>query len=241
MTGLDRSLQFWTVSIHRVGPNPAPYRQDLGRVLVTIDDLQALLNHVQQSLPAGTSLQVQFDGGYFTDSNDIRTLTDDELRSLRIQAPDVQVHLSEHEVLALGDETKAKAVYLQWARSRQVSYAGLTFLRKLASGLASVGIAIIILGGIAILGLERRGVYPNLEEVATMPAIILSVVLLVLYLTIALLDRTLRRKALIKPFSMSEYRSMQHNNKYPRASWIVAVVAVIVAIVAIIAPLIWGN
>ena len=76
------------MAITRVGltPNGVPHSKHLGRVLVTIDDLQALMELLsdRQVNSTGAPLSgVQFQGGTFTDPEDLRRLSDEEARSLR--------------------------------------------------------------------------------------------------------------------------------------------------------------
>lgn len=136
-----------TVVIERVGPTPVArtYIERLGRVLVTIDDLQALLDLLKKPdrllgrpVPKlevlavahdancsgehethGHPQHIEFDGGYFTKPSELPELTDDEARSLRINTPSVQVILSPTRAVAIGDEQAARTIYQSWARSRQ--------------------------------------------------------------------------------------------------------------------------
>jgi hypothetical protein len=82
------------VIVRPVGHAPreaAPHRKDLGRVLVTIDDLAALMPLLKQDAP---DLEVEFDDGYFTEAEELRTLSDMEMKSFRLKTPKVQVVLS---------------------------------------------------------------------------------------------------------------------------------------------------
>jgi hypothetical protein len=108
------------MSIHRIGPTAEPYIQDLGRVLVTLDDLKALMDLLSATVPEEPELHVAFNGGYFTDAEDLRRLSDNEIRSLRISTSQLQVILDPVQCYAVGDEITAKNVYRLWARSRQL-------------------------------------------------------------------------------------------------------------------------
>jgi len=110
------------VTVQRVGPPPeeAPqHRTDLGRVLVTIDDLAALKTFLTRSNTDDEDIKVEFDGGYFTEPEDLRHLSDMELRSLRLETPEVQVVLNPSFAFAIGDRQEAEDVYRLWARKRQ--------------------------------------------------------------------------------------------------------------------------
>jgi hypothetical protein len=112
-------LHFRAVTIHRVGPAPdsTPHRKNLGRVLVTIDDLDALIGLLRQSDPSN-DLTVQFEGGYFTDPEDMRRLSDQELKKLRINVNSVQVFLDSTQAIAIGHEETCDNIYRLWARPR---------------------------------------------------------------------------------------------------------------------------
>ncbi len=121
---LPESLQDATsiltaVTVRRVGPpqETAPlHRTELGRVLVTIDDLAALMTLLTDDTP---ELRIEFDGGYFTEAEELRTLSDIEVRSLRLQTPEVQVALNSSDAFAVGERQEAEDVYRLWARARQ--------------------------------------------------------------------------------------------------------------------------
>jgi hypothetical protein len=64
------------MAIHRVGPTQDPVRTPLGGVLVTIDDLEALMSLLSAQVPEKPDsssphlVKVEFDGGYFTKAAD---------------------------------------------------------------------------------------------------------------------------------------------------------------------------
>lgn len=62
-----------------VQPHPQP-----GRVEVTIDDVRALLEMMNSMLPNSPAAVVYLDGGSFDRPEDLRELTDAELRTLRV-------------------------------------------------------------------------------------------------------------------------------------------------------------
>ena len=121
---LPESLQDATsiltaVTVRRVGPpqETAPlHRTELGRVLVTIDDLAALMTLLTDDTPG---LHIEFDGGYFTEAEELRTLSDIEVRSLRLRTPEVQVALNSSDAFAVGERQEAEDVYRLWARARK--------------------------------------------------------------------------------------------------------------------------
>lgn len=106
------------MTVRRVGPGPTPYRRDLGRVLVTTTDLDALVGLLKQSDPT-TVLQLRFDGGNFDSSDDLKDLTDSELRTLRVVTDAVEVILNSDSAVAIGGQRSVDEVWDVWARPRQ--------------------------------------------------------------------------------------------------------------------------
>jgi hypothetical protein len=98
-----------------------PDRVSLGRVRVTIDDLDALLKLLSDvPLPPGASpLAVEYDKGEFTEATDIQQLLDEELQDLRVKCGDLTVYLSPSRAEAVGPAELGAQVENEWARDRQ--------------------------------------------------------------------------------------------------------------------------
>ena len=120
------------VTIHRVGKRPQaapPARLGLGCIEVTTDDLEALLQLLQgerfvgaDGHPArGKADRVEFDGGYFTEADDLRKMADDEIQRLAVSSASVRVVLGPRQAEAIGDTDAAAEVQRQWARPLRVS------------------------------------------------------------------------------------------------------------------------
>lgn len=110
------------MTVHRVaGPAPpdtGKHRTDLGCVLVTIDDLAALMAFLTRPDGGSSSVAVEFHGGYFTESEELRNLSDVETKILTLRTSKVQVALSPWAA-AVGDRQEAEAIYREWAWARQ--------------------------------------------------------------------------------------------------------------------------
>lgn len=92
----------------------------LGRVSVTIDDLDALLEILTTGHPARPQRpRVEFVGGSFDSPEDLRKLNSAEMSSLRIVAKHVEVILTESAALAIGQQDHVDEVYSSWAGVRQ--------------------------------------------------------------------------------------------------------------------------
>ncbi len=141
-------------------PDTAPTRQNLGRVLVTIDDLEALIGIMRQEATDSTSVQVQFSGGYFTNVEDLRQLSDSEILSLKIHSDSTEVNLEPTQAVAIGAATTTGKIQNVWARTRQtkagtrLSAASWTMLGVAATLLLLIPAALAVLG---ILPYYRAG------------------------------------------------------------------------------------
>ncbi|WIX75454.1 hypothetical protein QRX50_28525 [Amycolatopsis carbonis] len=96
------------------------HRRRLGRVHVTIDDLQALRELLDEGLADGaTRTEFEFDGGSFEEPADLPKLSDAELRRIVVKSANVEVILSSTQAVAIGERHLSEAVYTRWARARQ--------------------------------------------------------------------------------------------------------------------------
>lgn len=228
----DRAYILTGVTVHRVGPmvprEVSLHRTELGRVLITIDDLAALMTHLAGY--ASGDLQVEFDGGYFTEPEELRTLSDMEMRSLRLKTPNVQVVLSPTEAFAIGDHEAAEEVYRVWARPRQTKRTPSIRLNSAMQNLSwtvlgfSVGVFAPVV--LVIITALKRAPSPGITGLVIG---VLALIVLVTALILAGAFNRVRKSsyAIIEPLTLSEYRLRLSTERYPRRSWIVAVAAIV--------------
>lgn len=95
-----------------------PARQHLGRILVTIDDLKALVDVLVAQGQSPGEIRIGFDGGEIDEPEDLRSLTDEELLRLTVRTPKIEIVLDAVQAVAIGDAQLASAVEI-WARRRQ--------------------------------------------------------------------------------------------------------------------------
>lgn len=107
---------------------PGTSMRSLGRISVTIDDLDALLEIIRTlgiRKPIGHARpqrpRVEFDGGSFDAAEELRKLSDEEMSSLRILTNDVQVLLNRSIAIAIGAHDHVDEIYNSWARKRQTT------------------------------------------------------------------------------------------------------------------------
>jgi len=227
------------VTVRRVGlpQETAPlHRTELGRVLVTIDDLAALMTLLTDDTP---ELHIEFDGGYFTEAEELRTLSDIEVRSLRLQTPEVQVVLNSSDAFAVGERQEAEDVYRLWARARK------TQLRPLPIPLSDY--IIILMPTVLMLSFVLR-ILSQVDTVSLTAAYELYIyagavgasgpVMSVGIWYIALARRS--SYAVVIPLSIDEYRQNRLNQTYPRRIWIVTIVSAIITVISV-GVLIWSK
>jgi hypothetical protein len=198
-------------------------------VLVTVDDLKALMEFLtRDDTPGAAQLCVEFDGGSFTEAEELRTLSDMEMNSLRLKTQRVEVVLNPSSAFAVGEREEAEAVYRTWARARQTplrrppAYALLSFFIPLVMTVVSS----------TLLMLDKTFLSYPLAGFLTFTCV---------YLGFSIRRGHAKRNmfyAVIVPLSLDEYRQSRSSQMYPRRSWIVAIVSAVVAAAAV-AVAIW--
>lgn len=226
------------MAIYRVGPPEGPTTTELGGVLVTIDDLDALISLVLEleSRYGGTNTlcRVEFDGGYFTDAEDLRRLSDQEIQSLRIKTDSVQIVLNKKRAAAIASEECGQEVYRLWARTRRNKRYPKSH-KMLFEDTFLISITTIFV--LALLGFPPSFATwlgtDNIPITTSVPASIVAV------LAVAAISRFTkevpRSWAAIIPSSMDEYRNSRANSAIPRWTLVVTAVSVLVAIAAVVA------
>lgn len=108
------------MTVHRIGvPDKVDSaQQSLGHVLVTIDDLAALVDLLSRG-SEGSKPSIAFEGGYLDEAEDMRTMSDAELQRLAVQSDQGTVVLAPNRAVAIGPNRFVTDVYRNWSRSRQ--------------------------------------------------------------------------------------------------------------------------
>ncbi|WP_308820066.1 hypothetical protein [Pseudonocardia alni] len=240
------------MAIHRASrtpSRPAP-RVDLGKVLVTIDDLEALMQIMDPQEPAAGEPVVRFGGGHFTDANGMRSLSDYEVDVLYVNARLATVSLTPTSASASCEDEGQLESIRAWARARQTKLtpAGTVSPPRFALwGLLALAFASGILALFCIFGPDSVS-----QDEATLRFALsivsggFSVILLIVWLAgryfVALLVSD-KNYAVIEPRTMAEFRDRQKSDHRPRQANIitgagagVAVAAAIIGVWAIFAP-----
>ncbi len=229
-------------------------RLSLGRIRVTIDDLNALLDVLKHDLSEDEGVVIRFDGGHFDNPADMHQLSDVELRGLVVVSPNVQVLLSNRQAIAVGDNEACEAVYRMWARNRQTTqppedvhkYSGIRELKPKTRGLIVAAMSFILglLFGSLMFGNESTPATP-FPQIPITPRTITQFALIAIMIAFICYTEYLNRKsppsyAVIIPSSLEELRKEAPLQARHRITvWVTATGIVVAAITMIATKAIW--
>jgi hypothetical protein len=205
--------------------------ESLGKVLVTIDDLEALVAVIRQHSPDGAGEpQLKFFGGTFTDPSDLRTLTDREMEQIEIVNPKIEVSLASYGAYATGDADLTKIVDNTWARSRQTPDLPKSRYRDARNEqlVTAAALAIAVLA-VPILALIWKD---SLRWARGLPSLAIIVALGRVYLRKR--QRRWDTYAVIIPTTLDDYRKEQTIGKRQLVTWLIATSAVAVTLLGIL-------
>lgn len=239
----------------KLSADPARDRRRLGRVQVAIDDLAVLIEILRTrggatredrdattgdivQVPYDEPVTVEFDEGEFTDAEDVRQLSDANLREIRVKSGDTTVHLSPFRAEALGPTQLNDLIENIWARSRQTKKrpSGWPIMLWYAAGLAVAAVSLVVTIGVLMLaglpGLSQLLKPPLLWS--TIPVITAGAILMTIMARLILdpgsgKDRS--NYAVIIALSLDELRKQERGrNKWQNVSGVVGIISLIVAI-----------
>lgn len=223
----------------RTPTQSAPTHLPLGHLVVTIDDLRALLQLLTADGPTKANsapITVDFGGGYFDDPEDLRELSDRELHSLKILTSDVEVQLSSEAAVAIGQADVCCAIDNKWARQRQTtdlpSTVGRRFVRKSTS--ATVVLSLLILA-ICIFGIPAFDLLTWHPEVLS--PILTAVAAVVIIGNLIFVSKTRwppTSYAIIDPVTLEERRKERVAKNRHLQTAVIALAGVVVALIAVI-------
>ena len=177
-------------------------------------------------------IYIGFDGGDFTEPEEIITLSDMETKSLRLKNSRVEVILNPSSAFAVGDRQEAEDIYRVWARSRQTS---IRPRRRLSNRLRSIELSTFPMILVLFILNFSMGDKLLLGRNNIMPGVIVLLATIAAMAIIAFfVDRaSMPSYAIVIPLSLKEHRENRSSQMYPRRSWIVAIVAAIIAATAV--------
>jgi hypothetical protein len=227
-----------------------PSLQTLGRVLVTIDDLEALCNLLRNRSEQTDPIEIEFPGGTIGEAADLRELSDMELADIKVKAFDAEVVLSTEAAYCLGGPAVGEFVYRNWARARQtkerpshyrgkrrpraLGYRWATLLPAGFLGVLTILYSLVIyivtsdaldfaaeISDVILVDIEASAVVFNLIAVP-----LLGVLLLAAYLWLVRLSQRPKSFALIIPLSLDEYRKNRIQGRRQLITWLIAMTAI---------------
>lgn len=235
------------MAVTRRGGRPAQgsghSKRTLGRVLVTIDDLDALLALLADvEKPFGPSggnfshkITIEFIGGSIDDPQDLKKLSDQELETLIVKSPHCEIVLTRGRAVAVGASPAVSAVYERWAKSRQCR------IRpgrrpKLDVGLVLVGMLSLTVGvasGVAWLHTDRFPAWASWSMISGAAFAGISS----LYLLFSLPSSF----AAVRATTLEQYRQDRATSSRHLITVTIALASVVVALTGIIAGVLFKK
>jgi hypothetical protein len=208
--------------VRRIGDDSTAKQavQNLGRVLVTIDDLRslrALIASLELSPNHDSPPEMGFKGGEFDDAEELVELSDDELKSIWLRSPNVEIELSSEAATAMGRKDIVEAVHQRWARPRQTSETTKSEVyqkRKLAFGSGALA-AVLVVAVIVWLILNSAQTTPMVDVSPTF-TIVLTVGILIPLMLLVATYRVISRPtsyAIIISITLNDYRANRTESK----------------------------
>lgn len=211
----------------------------LGRLLVTVDDLDALLALMTPSARKAAKPRVEFVGGSFDSGSDLQKLSDNEMLSLRVLNKDVQVVLNNTAALAVGTEQSVDDIDRLWARSRQTKRSSNALQRQRSTPHFWLSVVIMIsainFSAISLLGSITGIQTPLFSNISPIANLMLGLLCAILGLALSIYLRAgPSTYAIVTPLSHAEIRNHNREELFPRRAWIVSIISVTVAAISVL-------
>jgi hypothetical protein len=236
---------------YKLGPTtPPPDRRPLGRLRVTLDDMRALMQLLDDKRWSGDAgdvvppskdsnpVLVAYDEGLFTAAEDMKELSDTDLRNLQVKCDQTTVYLSPSRAEAIGPASINDLIENAWARSLQTPKRPKPRRTWLSVGYALVGALFGVYAIFSWLFLSDAEVdaflhdYPVAEVVGgTALAFLFLGPTLSLLFDVELFTSRPKNYALIVPFTQDELRKQERSrSKWPIISATIAALALVVSL-----------
>ncbi|MGW4489765.1 hypothetical protein ACWEOE_38770 [Amycolatopsis sp. NPDC004368] len=228
------------MTVHRLGADATRDQaaRDLGRVLVTIDDLRALINLVselEEDSRSDSRPRMGFGGGEFEEPEDLVELTDAELEYIWIKSSNVEISFNAFHASAVGKKDLVDAIYNNWARAR-LTRDRPWIHKRMHTNSQSVFLAVGITGGFSLLGMPADLLNP-------FTLIFLSVTILTLVGALFVGRITLSRGsyAVVRAVTLSEYRAMRVDSQRHWRTIAMSALAASIALAGIVVGLLFKH
>lgn len=202
----------------------------LGQVLVTIDDLDALIALIcENSSDESDAPAMKFAGGTFTNPADLRVLAEDEYEDIEIVNSKIEVNLNSYFATAAGEPRLASLIQTAWARKRRTTKLPrhrqrAAWIERLAIATAGV-IAVALTAAMAVVWVAWS------HWAWTVPTLTAAAILARVWAKER--GRRWDSYAIIVPLSLDEYRKLASEQNRHLKSWIVALSAVVVTLIGV--------
>ncbi|MCM3846829.1 hypothetical protein ND486_11575 [Pseudonocardia sp. DR1-2] len=202
-------------------------------MLVTIDDLEALFQILRAQTPDTDDVHARFNGGYFDDANDIRSLSDGELSFLAVDSMQASITLSPQSATVVSPNTTIRAKVVHWASVRQTTSTpprGRLSGPVRVSGLELLIIVIAVVLVLPFVGSQILGLpeYPALFSMAASGVVFISAAMGALFSRQRGDLAIPKSYAIIEPRTMAEFRDRRRSEKHPIRANTIALVALLV-------------
>jgi hypothetical protein len=218
------------VAVHKRGLDPAKLARPikpLGRVLVTIDDLAALVDLVGSRDGKSLPVSIEFPGGSIDKPEDLRALSNTEMESISVKTSEVEIILSVDSAEGIGDPDVVELVYTRWARTRQLKK---EFRPR--EGPVILALVCLILILVISVWIERAALPVNIPP-PTVLVIGFTFGALALF-TIVVRRLYAARFARIYPGTLDEYRKDESSGKRQVVTWLIAILAVAISAIGVL-------
>lgn len=212
------------MAVHRRGLDPVETPRtilSLGRVLVTIDDLAALVALIGEHDGQSFQVEIEFHGGTIDAPSDLRELSNDEMGTVSIKTTEIEVLLSSRDAQCIGDPNIAKLVYTRWARPRQLRIE-VRWRAEVMAWAFAIPIAILA-GAVWIISATN-----HFDSGTPLPVAVVAAIVSILTI-VAMLSEVRTRFAKLYPGTLDEYRKEQLIGKRQLVTWLIAVSAIAVS------------
>jgi hypothetical protein len=212
----------------------------LGKVLVTIDDLQALLDLLHDHDAVTEDVVVECDEGEFTEAEDMRRLSDQALADLRLRVGGMVLHLSSDRAMAVGSPELVSHVETAWARLRQTKESppqvGLLLIAWLPPTIFVWLAALLLL----VVQMSKPETSAGIWVFVLPPTV--ALVVSAYFVRLAVKQRRNMTWAVVKPITRQEFRDLESKKtNVPLWALLVAVAGLLVSLSFNALNYIWPN
>ncbi|MFJ8910836.1 hypothetical protein [Amycolatopsis sp. NPDC102389] len=223
------------MAVHRRAPNDRPDEYTtLGRVRVTIDDLEELADLLNTAHgPSEVWPKYEFVNGTFDRPVDLANLREDELSFIEVKFEDVEIILSSTHAGMYGSKDSCAMVKERWSSMRQTEDRPILRRDSKRLGIILISAILLVLNYVALISGWYRVAYPAWYGVTTG----VGTVLVLAYSSFKV-SRRPSSYAFIFPGSYSEFRRESGVRKRHSQAILASYAAILLAVISIVVSVI---